>query len=142
LVDIGVQPFLIASSVIAIMAQRLIRLVCPKCKEVDKVPLADLKAAGISPERAAGANFMRGRGCNHCNHTGQSGRHGVYELLDMTPRVVRALLAQDNQAYMEEARREIGQMSLAHHACSLVLRGATTVREVMRSIGRVHEIER
>jgi type II secretory ATPase GspE/PulE/Tfp pilus assembly ATPase PilB-like protein len=54
---------------------------------------------------------------------------------------VRALLAQDPQAYMEEARREIGQLSLAHHACELVLKGATTVREVMRSIGRVHEIE-
>src|SRR5438034_1867395 len=74
LVDIGVQPFLIASSVIAIMAQRLIRLVCPKCKEVDKVPEADLRSAGISPERAATANFMRGRGCNYCHHTGYRGR--------------------------------------------------------------------
>src|SRR5689334_8085502 len=60
--DIGVQPFLVASSVIAIMAQRLVRLVCPKCKEPDQPPEAELASAGISPERAASATFMRGRG--------------------------------------------------------------------------------
>src|SRR5262249_10089868 len=58
LVDIGVQPFLVASSVIAIMAQRLVRLVCPKCKEADQPPAIELKAAGITPDRAAKATFM------------------------------------------------------------------------------------
>src|SRR5262245_41940617 len=70
LVDIGVQPFLVASSVIAIMAQRLIRLICPKCKEVDKPPMHEIKAAGLTPQQATQASFARGRGCSHCHHTG------------------------------------------------------------------------
>src|SRR3984893_9260286 len=84
LIDIGVQPFLVASSIIAIMAQRLVRVVCPKCKEPDRPPSAELKAAGLTPDRMAGATFMRGRGCNHCHHTGYRGRLGVFEMLRMT----------------------------------------------------------
>src|SRR2546428_1268197 len=74
LVDIGVQPFLVASSVIAIMAQRLIRIICPKCKEPDKPPLSEIKAAGLTPAQGQAANFSRGRGCQNCNHTGYRGR--------------------------------------------------------------------
>jgi len=146
--DMGAPSYLIATSLKLVVAQRLVRLTCPHCAQPRKATAqehaflhavigdaADVALAADTPLRV-------GVGCNHCNHTGQSGRHGVYELLDMTPRVVRALLAQDTHAYMEAARREIGQLSLAHHGCDLVLRGMTTVREVMRTIGRVHEIER
>src|SRR5436309_9549172 len=79
--DIGVAPFLVASSVIAIMAQRLVRVICPKCKEPDKPPAAELKAAGLSPAQVAAATFSRGRGCAHCNHTGYRGRKGIFEML-------------------------------------------------------------
>src|SRR5213076_876798 len=81
--DIGVQPFLVASSVIAIMAQRLVRLVCSKCKEPYKPPALELKAAGYTPEQLKGANFMRGRGCSNCNQTGYRGRKGIFEMLRM-----------------------------------------------------------
>src|SRR5438874_7053482 len=90
LVDIGVQPFLVASSVIAIMAQRLVRVVCPKCKAPDAPSSPEIKAAGITPEQLAGATFMRGRGCTHCNHTGFRGRLGIFEMLRMTS-VVREM---------------------------------------------------
>src|SRR5438874_138025 len=80
LVDIGVQPFLVASSVIAIMAQRLVRVVCPKCKEADQPPASELKSAGITPDRLSKATFMRGRGCNYCHHTGYRGRLGLFEM--------------------------------------------------------------
>src|SRR5438552_10256267 len=63
MIDIGVPPFLVASSVIAMMAQRLVRVICPKCKEPDKPPSVEIKAAGITPDRLATATFMRGRGC-------------------------------------------------------------------------------
>jgi MSHA biogenesis protein MshE len=148
LADMGAPTYLIATSLKLVLAQRLVRLTCPHCaqpRKANKQEHAFLRAViGEAADVTLGADtpLRVGKGCNHCNRSGQSGRHGVYELLVMTPRVVRPLLAQDNNAYMEEARREIGQMSLAHHACELVLRGATTVREVMRSIGRVHEIER
>src|SRR5271156_2192303 len=81
--DIGVQPFLIASSVIAIMAQRLSRVNCVKCKQTYSPAESELRAAGISPEAAAKATFMRGRGCNHCNHTGYRGRKGIFEMMAM-----------------------------------------------------------
>src|SRR5437763_2099198 len=70
LIDIGVQPFLVASSIVAIMAQRLVRMVCPKCKEPDMPSSAELKASGLSSDQIKNATFMRGQGCGHCNHTG------------------------------------------------------------------------
>src|SRR5262249_38155755 len=84
LVDIGIQPFLVASSIIAIMAQRLVRVVCPKCKEPDTPPAHEIKMAGFSPQQVKAATFMRGRGCNHCNHSGYRGRIGIFELMKMT----------------------------------------------------------
>jgi MSHA biogenesis protein MshE len=145
LADMGAPAYLIATSLKLVLAQRLVRLTCPHCakphKATDQEHAFLHAVVGEAADVALSAKtpLRTGAGCNHCNHTGQSGRHGVYELLDMTPKVVRALLAHDTQGYMEEARREIGQLSLAHHACKLVLSGATTVREVMRNIGRVHE---
>ena len=76
LVDIGVQPFLVASSIIGIMGQRLVRKVCPKCQAKYEPPAHLLKTLGIRPEIASKANFMRGKGCSHCNKTGYRGRHG------------------------------------------------------------------
>src|SRR5215472_16818595 len=83
LADIGVQPFLIASSVIAIMAQRLARVNCGKCKQPYSPAEDELKSSGLTPDRLAGATFMRGRGCAHCNHTGYRGRLGIFELMKM-----------------------------------------------------------
>src|SRR5207249_11642830 len=83
LADIGVQPFLVASSVIAIMAQRLVRIICPKCKEPDKPPGAELKAAGLTHAQAQGANFCRGRGCTYWHDNGYRGRKGIFEMVRM-----------------------------------------------------------
>jgi type IV pilus assembly protein PilB len=131
MVDIGVQPFLIASSVIAIMAQRLVRLVCPKCKEPDKIPAADLKAAGISPERAAGANFMRGRGCNYCNHTGYRGRKGIYELLKMTAAIREMTFNREPTQTLRRQARLLGMRSLLEDGINKALKGITTLDEVL-----------
>jgi MSHA biogenesis protein MshE len=145
LADMGAPTYLIATSLKFVLAQRLVRLNCPHCARPHvasaqehaflRAVLGDAADAAL----ASDGPLRAGAGCNHCSHTGQSGRHGVYELLDMTPSVVRALLAHDTQAYMEAARREIGPWSLARHACDLAMSGATSVREAMRTIGRVHE---
>jgi type IV pilus assembly protein PilB len=139
LVDIGVQPFLIASSVIAIMAQRLVRLVCPKCKETDKVPAADIKSAGISPERAATATFMRGRGCNYCHHTGYRGRKGIYELLKMTAAIREMTFNREPTQSIRRQARLLGMRSLLEDGLNKALKGTTTLDEVL-SICH-HEIE-
>ncbi|HEY2155321.1 MAG TPA: GspE/PulE family protein, partial [Isosphaeraceae bacterium] len=87
LVDIGVQPFLVASSVMAIMAQRLVRKVCPKCKQRFEPASHILSGLGLKPELAKKANFAKGKGCNYCNKTGYRGRMGIYELMGMTSQV-------------------------------------------------------
>ncbi len=83
LVDIGVQPFLVASSVMAVMAQRLVRKVCPKCRQRIEPPAHLLTGIGLRPEIAKKANFMKGKGCSNCNKTGYRGRMGIYELMLM-----------------------------------------------------------
>ena len=87
LVDIGIQPFLVASSVLAIMAQRLVRKVCPKCKVRYEPPAHILAGLGLRPELAKKANFMKGKGCNNCNKKGYRGRMGIYELMTMTTQI-------------------------------------------------------
>src|SRR5208282_4229319 len=84
LIDMGVPAYLVASSVIAIMAQRLVRVVCQKCKEPYTPSETILQAAGVTPEMKARAKFSRGRGCSNCQGQGYRGRLGIYELMTMS----------------------------------------------------------
>ncbi len=131
LADIGVQPFLIASSVIAIMAQRLVRLICPKCKEPDKPPASEIKAAGLTPAQAQAANFCRGRGCNYCHHTGYRGRKGIFELLKMNS-VIREMTfnREPGQAIRRQARL-LGMKTLLEDGVNKAVAGMTTLEEVL-----------
>jgi type IV pilus assembly protein PilB len=131
LVDIGVQPFLIASSVIAIMAQRLVRIICPKCKEPDKPPLAELQSAGISQERAASATFMRGRGCSHCYHTGYRGRMGIFELLKLNSAIREMTFNREPTQAIRRQSRLLGMRTLLEDGVNKALRGQTTLEEVL-----------
>src|SRR5437899_2971557 len=131
LVDIGVQPFLVASSVIAIMAQRLVRVVCQKCKEADQPPAAELKAAGIAGDRLNKATFMRGRGCNYCHHTGYRGRLGIFEMMKMTAGIREMTF---NRAATQEIRRQsrvLGMKTLLEDGVQKALKGITTLEEVL-----------
>jgi type IV pilus assembly protein PilB len=129
--DIGVQPFLIASSVIAIMAQRLVRVVCPKCKEPDQPQAAELKAAGLTPDRVAGATFMRGRGCNHCHHSGYRGRLAIFEMLRMNSTMREMTFTrQPTQAIRRQARL-LGMTTLLEDGINKALKGVTTLEEVL-----------
>ena len=87
MVDMGVPAYLVASSVIAVMAQRLVRVICPKCKHPYTPSEASLEAAGITPEIARRATFMRGKGCGNCQKTGYRGRLGIFELMLLTSRL-------------------------------------------------------
>jgi type IV pilus assembly protein PilB len=131
LVDIGIQPFLIASSVIAIMAQRLVRVVCPKCKEPDQPPAAELKAAGISPDRLAGATFMRGRGCNYCHHTGYRGRIGIFELMKMNAAIREMTFNREPTQAIRRQARLLGMKTLLEDGVNKALKGITTLEEVL-----------
>jgi type IV pilus assembly protein PilB len=131
LADIGVPPFLIASSVIAIMAQRLVRVNCVKCKE-PYTPLAtELRAAAVSPEAASKATFMKGRGCNHCRQTGYRGRLGIFELMRMTSVIRELTFAQAPTQELRRKARSGGMKTLLDDGILKVLKGITTMEEVL-----------
>ncbi len=131
MVDIGVQPFLIASSVIAIMAQRLVRVNCPKCKEPRKPSDAEMKAAGVTPEMEAKATWMRGKGCNYCRQGGYRGRQAIFELLKMNSAIREATFAQAPAQELRRKARATGMRTLLDDGIARALKGQTTLEEVL-----------
>jgi type IV pilus assembly protein PilB len=129
--DIGIQPFLVASSVIAIMAQRLVRVVCPKCKEPDKPPAHEIKAAGLTPSQVANATFMRGRGCGHCHHTGYRGRKGIFEMLRMNSALREMTFNREPTQAIRRQSRLLGMRTLLEDGVNKALGGLTTLEEVL-----------
>jgi type IV pilus assembly protein PilB len=132
MVDMGVPAYLVASSVVAVLAQRLVRVICPKCKQPHRPSEAALEAAGITAEMAATATFMKGKGCSNCNKSGYRGRLGIFELMLMTSKIRE--LAYQGGSTQELRRVAIGQgmNTLYQDGINKVLRGITTLEEVMR----------
>jgi len=131
LIDIGIQPFLVASSVIAIMAQRLVRVVCPKCKEPDQPSTAEIRAAGLTPDRLANAQFMRGRGCSYCHHTGYRGRTGIFELMKMNSTLREMTFKREPTQAIRRQARLLGMRTLLEDGVNKALKGITTLDEVL-----------
>ena len=132
LVDIGIQPFLVASSVMAIMAQRLVRKVCPKCKVRYEPPAHLLNGLGLRPEIAKKANFMKGKGCANCNKTGYRGRMGIYELMTMTTQVREMAFKGESTLNVRKMARKQGMHTLFEDGMIKALKGLTTLDEVLR----------
>lgn len=130
LIDMGVQPFLVASSVMAIMAQRLVRVVCPKCKEPCTYDKGELEFYGVTPEEAASANFVRGRGCQHCQHTGYRGRKAVYELMVMNATLRELTFKGEATQAIRRQARLFGMRTLVEDARDKAYEGVTTLAEV------------
>ena len=132
MVDLGVPNYLVASSVIAVLAQRLVRVVCSKCKEPYTPMETELEDAGIPPEVAREATFMKGVGCSACNNGGYRGRIGIYELMLMTS-AIRELVFQNASAVdIRSVAVEEGMKTLYRDGIDKVLRGVTTLEEVYR----------
>jgi type IV pilus assembly protein PilB len=129
--DIGVPPFLVASSVIAIMAQRLVRMVCPKCKEPDQPPDNEIRAAGLTPAQGQNATFMRGRGCANCNHTGYRGRKGIFEMLKMNAAIRDMTFSQEPTQAIRRQARLMGMRTLLEDGVGKAVSGLTTLEEVL-----------
>jgi type IV pilus assembly protein PilB len=129
--DIGVAPFLVASSVIAIMAQRLVRVNCVKCKEPYVPATNELRAAGISEDAVRKATPMKGRGCNHCRQTGYRGRSGIYEMMRMNGTLRELTFAQAPSQEIRRKARAGGMKTLLDDGVVKILRGVTTFDEVL-----------
>ncbi|NQU24384.1 MAG: Flp pilus assembly complex ATPase component TadA [Candidatus Nealsonbacteria bacterium] len=132
LIDMGVPSYLVSSSVVAIMAQRLVRVVCQKCKQSYSPSETLLETAGITPEMAKNATFSIGRGCGNCQGSGYRGRLGLFELLLMSAKIRELTF---NKAPTEDLRRTAiseGMKTLYWDAIDKVIRGVTSLEEVFR----------
>ncbi len=131
LIDMGVEPFLVASSLVAVLAQRLVRRLCDHCKEEYRPSNEELRDVGIDPLRFTG-NMWRATGCAECNHKGYRGRMGIYELLIVSERV-RALVTggRDAGAIRKQAVAE-GMRTLRDDGVAKAMAGTTSLDEVMR----------
>lgn len=131
LIDIGVQPFLVASSIIAVMAQRLVRRICPKCKEPYTPTPADLKASGLTAEQIGTAKFMHGKGCSNCNKTGYRGRQGIYEMLRLDGKLREMAFKGASAQEMRRHAKSKGMRNLLDDGLLKVCKGMTTFEEVL-----------
>lgn len=132
LLDMGAPPYMVATSLQAVVAQRLVRLICPDCSEPytpDAHEQAWLEAL-LPP--GAPLQARRGRGCAACNGTGYAGRIGVYEMLEMDAELTHAASHSNPAAFMQAARQRLAGRTLTHHALELVGQGKTTLAEAMR----------
>ncbi len=127
LLDMGVPPFLVKDTVVCVIAQRLVRCVCERCKERHGTDAATRSAVGLPPD----AVLCRGRGCEHCSGTGYRGRTGIYSLLDVTDAVKEAILS-GRAPHITAAARASGCGSLREAAVRKAAAGVTSLEEVLR----------
>jgi type IV pilus assembly protein PilB len=132
MVDMGVPAYLVAGSVIGVLAQRLVRVNCVKCKQPHVPTDAELENAGISPEQAGSASFMKGVGCSHCGDKGYRGRLGIFELMTMNSKVRELSFAGASTVDIRKAAIKQGMTTLYEDGIRKVLEGTTTLEEVFR----------
>ncbi len=131
LLDMGVEPFLIASAVIGVVAQRLVRTICPRCKEGYAAPPQLRALLGIR-EGGAALTFSRGRGCQFCRDAGYRGRVGIFEFLTMSDRLRELVLARASAAELKRVAIQDGMRDLRFDGLRKAARGVTSIEEVLR----------
>ncbi|MGH8734682.1 MAG: GspE/PulE family protein, partial [Burkholderiales bacterium] len=132
LMNMGVEPFLVATSVHMIVAQRLVRRVCTFCKEPAELAPAALVAAGFSEHEARTTKLFRGRGCDRCSSTGYKGRVGLYEVLQFSDEVRDMILSGASSIELKRRAIEEGMETLRMAGLSKIREGVTTLEEVLR----------
>jgi len=132
LIDIGVKPFLVASSTRALMAQRLVRKVCRKCAAPHTPPEAELKSLGLDVN-APGANFMKGKGCTECNKLGYKGRFGIFEVFVINDEARKLIYEKVPSSTLRIQAREMGMRTLREDGARKVMAGLTSADEVIRA---------
>ncbi len=136
LVDIGVEPFLISSSVIAVAAQRLVRVLCNECKKAYSPGLGALETLGLTMDQIAekfpDPRFYRAQGCQNCFNTGYKGRLGIFEIMVLNDSLKSLILKTHDSNQIKSMALEHGIITLHHDGIQKVLNGITTMEEVLR----------
>jgi general secretion pathway protein E/type IV pilus assembly protein PilB len=131
LVDIGVQPFLVASSVRAIMAQRLVRRLCLKCKQPGELTETELRGLNLEPAQKSGTEVMQPVGCEECRQTGYKGRLGIFEIFVFDDNVRHMINDRCSTLLLRQRARELGMRTLREDGMRKVLAGLTSAEEVI-----------
>lgn len=130
LIDMGIEPFLVASSVVAVLAQRLLRKICPDCKRPYQASAEELNRLELPP--TSSVTLYRGAGCAACSQTGYRGRTGIFELLVLDDEVRRLIGAKADSSAIKQAAIAKGMVTLKQEGAEKVIQGQTTLEEVMR----------
>ena len=143
LIDMGIEPFLVTSSVIAIIAQRLVRILCPHCKEIYKPDKETIANLGLNLSVLKKKSFYRKKGCNLCMHTGYRGRTAIFEIMIVDDAIKRLVLKTSDANQINELALKQGMITLQKDGIDKVLNGITTTEEVLRvtrSLNRKEDI--
>ena len=132
LLDMGIVPFLVSSSLLMVVAQRLCRRICLECREEDELPLSVMLDAGFTPDEAEGVKTYRGVGCANCANTGYRGRTAIHEILDITPEIQQAIVEQRPANELRTIAVKQGMRTLRQAGLRKVARGVTTIDEILR----------
>jgi type IV pilus assembly protein PilB len=129
----GVKPFLVASSIQAIMAQRLVRVICKKCKTIDENPnMEHIQSLGITPEEMKKHPPQKGAGCSQCQNTGYKGRIAIFEMFEMNNEIRELAFAKAPTTELRKAAKASGMRTLMEDGKIKIFRGTTTPAEVVR----------
>jgi len=135
LIDMGIEPFLVSSALLVSFAQRLVRTICPYCRETYKPPESVLAVWGLSAEQVAKANFQRGKGCYQCLNTGYRGRTGIFEVLPNDEMVQEMILGRRSAQEITRSAIAAGKLrTLKEDAADKVIQGLTTFEEAASAV--------
>jgi type II secretory ATPase GspE/PulE/Tfp pilus assembly ATPase PilB-like protein len=132
LMDMGIEPFLISSSIEGLLAQRLVRRLCPACKQAYKPDLKQLKQVNVTNDDPASLTIYRNRGCEKCRFTGYAGRTAIYEIARITEEFRRMVVERVPANVLKKVAMKDGLLPLRHDGWMKVKQGLTTIEEVLR----------
>jgi type IV pilus assembly protein PilB len=130
--NMGIEPFLTTSTIVMVIAQRLVRLICEQCKETYEVPVQVLNDLGFGIKDKEMVTLYRGKGCDNCSNTGYRGRNACYEVMVLNDTIRELILERASTHVIKQKARENGMITLREAAIKKVLKGATTIEEMMR----------
>jgi type IV pilus assembly protein PilB len=132
MVNMGIEPFLVATSVNIIQAQRLIRRICKDCKEESPVPSEALVEVGFTKEEVPSIKTYKGKGCQTCNGTGYKGRVGLYEVMEVTDELRELIIIGASAIELRKKAVELGMITLRQSGLYKIREGITTIEEVVK----------
>jgi type II secretory ATPase GspE/PulE/Tfp pilus assembly ATPase PilB-like protein len=136
LLDMGIEPYLVSSSMIGVLAQRLVRVVCPRCKASFPAEPEALREMGLDPDEEKDRIVWRGQGCAHCSETGYRGRTGIFEMLPITDVVRQQVLDKVSSTTIRQIAVQSGMRTLLADGREKVLEGLTTIEDLLRACQR------